>query len=1551
MIEIINFTFFLQTHIYIAMVSVRSQRWSEVKRLAKKHAVPTQVRWTSTNADIIERLTELRQLDMTAEQKLYNKLEQWAVALEEKLPANITPESNIDTLEALETKWKPMIKFNRQHGGKTWLITARVDIKVDSYKQPIRNQTIVYRARQPDKELNNESELDRDMWAGFDEANIGSRLFHVDRFIEIIDSVPLQYTSPSEHKMLPIFNVKLHRPHLGAPTNIINRMTCVYDALESDHKLERVTVSDFIGKPIEDGLTVNDIIKIAKHYNLSIVVIDLEGNKLGASYDLAKASHHHHATIYMMGDGHLYQLDDEQQRLIARRLKNGGFGVDIDDGLTRKRVEKESNKDVVIEHCANFAEAIAKFTPTNRNINSEIAEIERQYAIDIQGITKKERRAKLAKKTAAIRKLRQYKKERKQKALTATKNKKVRTLMSVKDQRTRRRPKINRDQRINIHVAEENLFDDIMDWLRLDVAYQSNANFATHECTHIKLAPNIHVYANPEYKEHMAVAEQLGLADQYVNQRFLGLAKMYFKSITADRPWIQSCIPPHMKNMIRNFGGWNWRNNYVVPDDMDVHGVDLYRNYASTVLEIDPIVIDFECEPFDYDGEVDDHHMYYINAPNNRILFVQTGAYVADVVKVGLEDNLITEDQILYKIPIRQAPSNKVILSDFVHGCYRVESDEHRKKMVNFLVGEMANSLTSGSRSITRVVASKHEANYLNTTSGFTKRSITAISAEEFGLKRNLYQFKGSQRQNSMVTDRVLRNQIVQMSMLRTYQLMNEVEGHLEDAEEFGYPGGKIVAVQTDCVKYTLPKGCPIFETDDNNEFGSTRYEETTQREYVRQDRMESDGLIPDLPVINPMWHVTMASKTDNLPLDTITQHNRAFISGFAGSGKTFLANALATSITHEGGEPLCMAFTNCAANLMECGKTFHSAIRMGFDCETNDDAVRKIIMKHDTIIIDEVSMVPMKIYKILASMPPTTRMYFFGDFRQHQPIEKTKPVDGYENSQIFRSLCHMNKIVLQKSYRSSRKWADKCIDYFEKCDKQYKDGRTHTEGMDKMNAIRMPLSYTQKDIPDINIVKTNKLRRYINKMKVRQHGKALGLDPVPAHERQRVHTRVKEKGVLNTVEHINASKLAYVIQHAEQYAHVFDSTKKTPDELMYMAKKLLANSSPTDDPNIRKVNVTHRRRNNMFAGRHYADGSVSLQNMNKKIRSVCAEGMYQDIDMVNAHPTIYSFVAGQHGCDTPLVDEYVNDRERVLKMLAKQCKSDRSTMKTLVLELMNGSKLDYQIRRFGLTRCEWITKFHAEIQRATKHICKDDNKRYKLFYKQLVDEGNDPDRRHMFRFVNQKMCEWESKALTQLIKCTDFTHYVPCFDGVMIPTDVTVDMADVAKKINERYGLGMKFSSKPFDVVELPEDIPEYDCESDFHKSLAEFITVERLDEFEYVYPGMKVISEHTAKVDNVILYTKNHRDTIRYVEDGMVVMEQGLVIPMADLQLHWRPSYAITSHKAQGQTISERYVIHEFDKMDQFGRYVALTRTEMKKNVRLAELNIGSVNGTLVP
>tara|TARA_B100000902_G_scaffold400020_1_gene474630 strand:+ start:957 stop:2279 length:1323 start_codon:yes stop_codon:yes gene_type:complete len=143
--------------------------------------------------------------------------------------------------------------------------------------------------------------------------------------------------------------------------------------------------------------------------------------------------------------------------------------------------------------------------------------------------------------------------------------------------------------------------------------------------------------------------------------------------------------------------------------------------------------------------------------------------------------------------------------------------------------------------------------------------------------------------------------------------------------------------------------------------------------------------------------------------LDAFRQHKNIFITGPGGSGKSVLIRRLVEEAETDGRVVQVCALTGCAAVLLQCkgAKTIHSWAGIGIgngDQHTIVDRVNKNKHKRkawtsvDVLIIDEISMMSMKLFNVLDRIGRKTRkcldipfggiqVVFSGDFYQLPPV------------------------------------------------------------------------------------------------------------------------------------------------------------------------------------------------------------------------------------------------------------------------------------------------------------------------------------------------------------------------------------------------------------------------------------------------------------------------------------------------------------------------------------------------------------------------------------
>eukprot|EP00961_Rhodomonas_salina_P300618 3939950-Rhodomonas_salina.1 len=78
-------------------------------------------------------------------------------------------------------------------------------------------------------------------------------------------------------------------------------------------------------------------------------------------------------------------------------------------------------------------------------------------------------------------------------------------------------------------------------------------------------------------------------------------------------------------------------------------------------------------------------------------------------------------------------------------------------------------------------------------------------------------------------------------------------------------------------------------------------------------------------------------------------------------------------------------------------------------------------------------------------------------------------------------------------------------------------------------------------------------------------------------------------------------------------------------------------------------------------------------------MRNALAEGLYQDIDMKNAHPTLLLQYCNENGIACKKLEEYVSNRDDILETICQECDISRGNAKQNILSILNGGNPDVE--------------------------------------------------------------------------------------------------------------------------------------------------------------------------------------------------------------------------------------------------------------------------------
>jgi len=362
---------------------------------------------------------------------------------------------------------------------------------------------------------------------------------------------------------------------------------------------------------------------------------------------------------------------------------------------------------------------------------------------------------------------------------------------------------------------------------------------------------------------------------------------------------------------------------------------------------------------------------FYYVETENTFPLSGNGWYYSELVQYCLTQNI--QMKILYQLIPQYTQPNP--FRDDIKKIYK-RYPAHAKDIINYYIG------------------------YLNSRAKDSERMIITSSFQEllcysrdsaFNINRDkgLYYLNYTQKAtHKSKTPIPVYASIIDKAKIKIHQLAMKV-------------GGELVAVKTDCIYvkggYKTPKL--------SKHIGGYRIDNSPLP--AMHCRMPYKGIykLPDYPEWEPVDSIQPSCCTN----------------GAAGTGKsTLIKNEVPPGYTR-------LAFTNTAARNIQ-GKTFHAHHNL-FDEDSEP------IMKDDSLVLDEYSMLPEDIYAHLLtkrSLFPESKIILVGDDRQIQFIpkglKKNKDFPRVSDTDTFKRICNYKKLELTECKRASDKFFNLCL-------------------------------------------------------------------------------------------------------------------------------------------------------------------------------------------------------------------------------------------------------------------------------------------------------------------------------------------------------------------------------------------------------------------------------------------------------------------------------------------------------------------------------------------
>ena len=495
---------------------------------------------------------------------------------------------------------------------------------------------------------------------------------------------------------------------------------------------------------------------------------------------------------------------------------------------------------------------------------------------------------------------------------------------------------------------------------------------------------------NQDYENVIQVCEHLDI--EFTNQSLMEIAHSLLQQVS-EKVNPLACFSSTFNNKvfdtIRNdLPCANWVKTYKrTPVFENVKAFDFNKLYSSIISDSTmnwlSLNITSTIEP--YTGRISEHALYYVNAPSH-MLFQGPGWYFHNVVKVGLDDKLITRADIKYQIlgNLYISLMEKKFLERFVNHVYEVLPAKLAKTMLNPFIGNLGKTHTSVGK--TKWTTSMDHA----FSTMFQSSDNEEFVFSEYHKDKQVYKISNVRIQELENIQLLIQRQVVQTGWLKVYELIKQL-------------GGDLVAVKTDCVIIENP-----IEENINvsNERGGYKYETITEASLRRT--FDTTGNVKtekqfDM-ALKKLTQVNIDDEYDTQDIvNKIIECKNVFLSGRAGCGKSYITNKLIEALDERGIKYKIGAPTHVAKRILgDKSKTVHQLF--GHDILGKVHTVK--FAGNETLIIDEVSMVNMSFWRELIKLRrkyPNMSFILCGDFNQLPPVEE-EHIDIY-NSEFFRDI------------------------------------------------------------------------------------------------------------------------------------------------------------------------------------------------------------------------------------------------------------------------------------------------------------------------------------------------------------------------------------------------------------------------------------------------------------------------------------------------------------------------------------------------------------------
>lgn len=454
------------------------------------------------------------------------------------------------------------------------------------------------------------------------------------------------------------------------------------------------------------------------------------------------------------------------------------------------------------------------------------------------------------------------------------------------------------------------------------------------------------------------------------------------------------------------FNGW-----FSEPKNLDeLSSFDYNKHYTSCLMGQNikfgwPVYNIFD-EVTKFDGTIETG--FYFVETNKFFPFRYNGWYDADLVYYGVESGIISKDNIKYQYKPSQEMEPKYF-KKFIKFVYK--HFDNPKLAINKMIGcfghdyknKNIHHFTTDGRNVFMEMITNPEA------------KVKYIYHDEFSKSKEIINIKTLDIEKCIRSDKPLcyhvyndkRVHIFNNYLPLFYKVYNVSAMKMHQMSSL--IGGKIRGVFTDTIIFEGKINKPNC---DDKTIGGIR--ESTLKPFTKLMNIYERKELFTLPTI----------KFNKLNNFSIEDNKSVFITGDAGTGKSYLTNQLKSKLKEN--EFVSCTPTHKSALIID-GKTIYDV----FNINPHDHTYLKSKVEKlknnglKWVFIDEISMINSKCWAVIRDIKRIYKFNFVlvGDFNQLPPVEDITP--DIVNSSAFHEICDGNIYMLTKNWR-----ADSCPDF-----------------------------------------------------------------------------------------------------------------------------------------------------------------------------------------------------------------------------------------------------------------------------------------------------------------------------------------------------------------------------------------------------------------------------------------------------------------------------------------------------------------------------------------